>query len=225
LGISALLAATLCVALGVPQSSARANTPLTNGSKFTFKALTFKALRALPPLDSHLTTVRKLTREVRAELLTARTTTRNTKSAIERFKRARMARIARDFSRPTSNYRLTAGFGDRSWLWATPHTGQDFAAPYGTPVKAAESGRVVFAGWDGGYGWKIAIAHANGIQTWYGHLSRINAKVGQHVQVGQFIGRVGASGHATGAHLHFEVQRYGVPINPVKWLRAVGIWV
>jgi murein DD-endopeptidase MepM/ murein hydrolase activator NlpD len=220
LGISALLAATFCAFLGVPQSSARANIPLVKTN-----VLSSRALKAIPPLGLDLASLAKLSRNVKYELLVAQIKTRNTKLAIDGFKRARLVLISRDFSRPTSNYRLTAGFGDRSWLWSTGHTGQDFAAPYGTSVKAAEAGKVVFAGWDGGFGWKIAIAHVNGIQTWYGHLSRINVKVGQHVRVAQFIGRVGASGHVTGAHLHFEVQRYGVPINPVKWLRAVGIWV
>jgi murein DD-endopeptidase MepM/ murein hydrolase activator NlpD len=220
LAISALLAATFCAFLGVPQSSARANLPPAKTTE-----LSAQSLRVIPSLGLNLSSMAMLTTNVKSELLAAQIKTRNTKFAIAGFQRARLVRISRDYSKPTSNYHLTAWFGERSWLWGTTHTGQDFAAPYGTQVKAAEAGTVVFAGWDGGFGWKIALAHGNGIQTWYGHLSHINVKVGQHVKVAQIIGRVGASGHVTGTHLHFEVQRYGVPINPVKWLRAVGIWV
>lgn len=180
----------------------------------------------IPPLRIDLAATAKLALSIKAELASVKIQAAKVKAANASFQRARLKRISRNFSRPTSNYHLTAGFGDRSRLWpGHAHTGQDFAAPYGTSVRAAEAGTVVFAGWSGSYGRKIAISHGGSVQTWYGHLSRINVKVGQHVKVGQFIGRVGASGHVTGPHLHFEVQRYGVPINPVKWLRAMGIWV
>jgi murein DD-endopeptidase MepM/ murein hydrolase activator NlpD len=225
LGTSALLAATLCAFLGVPQSSARANiltVRTVNVPAANARALSSRSLKVISPLGLELSAAAKMTRFVKSELLAAKLAVKSTKLAVSTFQRAHLVRISRDYSRPTSNYRLTAFFGERSWLWgSTGHTGQDFAAPYGTQVKAAEAGTVVFAGWDGEFGWKIALSHGNR----YGHLSRINVKVGQHVKVAQFIGRVGASGHVTGAHLHFEVQRYGVPIDPVKWLRAVGIWV
>jgi len=140
--------------------------------------------------------------------------------------RARLAKISRNFTRPVANYRLSAGFYSYSRLWASHrHTGQDFVAAYGSPVRAAQSGTVIFAGWDGSYGRKVEIQHANGIQTWYGHMSKIKVHVGQKVSVGTTIGRVGNTGHVTGTHLHFEVRRYGVPINPVKWLRSMGIYV
>lgn len=138
---------------------------------------------------------------------------------------SRLVKISRNFTRPVLNYRLSASFGAKSRLWANRHTGQDFASPYGSRVRAAESGVVVFAGWDGPYGRKIAISHPNGVQTWYGHLSRISVHVGQRVKVGQRIGLVGATGNVTGTHLHFEVRKYGVPVNPVMWLRSMGIWV
>ena len=92
-------------------------------------------------------------------------------------------------------------------------------------MRAAQSGTVIFAGWDGSYGRKVEIRHSNGIQTWYGHMSKIKVRVGQKVSVGTVIGRVGNTGNVTGTHLHFEVRRYGVPINPVKWLRSMGIYV
>ena len=180
---------------------------------------------ALVPPQTFTLPGEKLTVDLAAKATQAKITARKLTAAKVARERARRAKISRNYTRPVSNYRLSAGFGDRSRLWSTGHSGQDFVAPYGTPVKASEAGSVVFAGWDGPYGWKIAIAHVNGIQTWYGHLSRINVKVGQRVKVGQFIGRIGASGHVTGAHLHFEVQRYGKAINPVKWLRTMGIRV
>ena len=180
---------------------------------------------ALVPAKTVTLPGEKLTVYLAAKATQAKTTARKLIATKVARERTRRANISRNYSRPVSNYRLSAGFGDRSRLWSTGHSGQDFVAPYGTHVNAAEAGSVVFAGWDGPYGWKIAISHINGIQTWYGHLSRINVKVGQRVKVGQFIGRIGASGHVTGAHLHFEVQRYGKAINPVKWLRTMGIWV
>ena len=180
---------------------------------------------ALVPAQAVTRSGEKPTLSLAAKETRAKATARKLAVAKVARERVRRANISRNYSRPVSNYRLTAGFGDRSRLWSTGHSGQDFAAPYGTPVRAAEAGTVVFAGWDGPYGWKIAIAHVNGIQTWYGHLSRINVKVGQRAKVGQLIGRIGASGNVTGAHLHFEVQRYGKAINPVKWLRTMGIRV
>jgi len=221
LGVSALLAAMFCAFLGVPQSSARTINPVVAGS-----ALSPRELRAIPPLRIDLAAAAKITLTITAEVAMVKTEVVRLKAAKASFDRARLRRISRDYSRPTSNYRLTAGFGDRSRLWGSrAHTGQDFAAPYGTSVVAAEAGTVIFTGWDGPYGRKIVIAHGGQIQTWYGHLSSIRVRIGQHIKVGQFIGRVGASGNVTGAHLHFEVRRYGVPINPVKWLRSMGIWV
>lgn len=221
LGVSALLAALFCAFLGVPQSSARSIDPtLKHGS------IQAAYLRALPPLRIDVAASAKVSLSIKTEFASIKREAISLKAAKTAFARARLRRISRDYARPTSNYRLTAGFGERSRLWGgNIHTGQDFAAPYGTSVRAAEAGTIIFAGWAGGYGRKIEINHGGQVQTWYGHLSSINVKVGQHVKVGQFIGRVGASGNATGAHLHFEVRRYGVPINPVNWLRAVGIWV
>jgi murein DD-endopeptidase MepM/ murein hydrolase activator NlpD len=98
-----------------------------------------------------------------------------------------------------------------------PHLGVDFAAPRGTPVRAIGSGRVEYAGWQGGSGRHIKIDHGSGIESCYSHLQAIasNVRVGSHVQVGQMIGRVGASGLATGPHLHFALWRSGVYVNPM----------
>ena len=99
------------------------------------------------------------------------------------------------------------------------HDGIDFLAPAGTLVGAAGRGVVVFAGWNsGGYGNLIEVRHRLGFETWYAHLSRVAASPGQAVVGGTPIGYVGATGHATGPHLHFEVRHHGVPIDPLPRL-------
>ena len=99
------------------------------------------------------------------------------------------------------------------------HTGIDIARPYGTIIRAAAAGRVVYAGWMGGYGRVVVIEHGKGYSTLYAHCSRLLVRKGQRVSSGQAIGKVGSSGRATGAHLHFEVRYRNKPINPMKVLR------
>jgi murein DD-endopeptidase MepM/ murein hydrolase activator NlpD len=100
------------------------------------------------------------------------------------------------------------------------HPGVDFPSSYGAPVYAAASGRVVRAGWDsGGYGYLVALANSRGVRTMYAHLSAIRVHRGQRVRVGTRVGNVGASGEATGPHLHFEVRVRGAAVNPLPALR------
>ena len=96
------------------------------------------------------------------------------------------------------------------------HPGVDIAAPYGAKVKALAGGVVKFAGWRGGYGKLIIIRHPNGMESYYGHLSKILVSKGQRVKKHQIIGRVGNTGHATGPHLHLEIRKNGRRINPLK---------
>jgi murein DD-endopeptidase MepM/ murein hydrolase activator NlpD len=106
------------------------------------------------------------------------------------------------------------------------HTGVDFEVPTGTSVRAAGAGLVVSAGWGGSYGYQVVIRHADGHYTQYGHLSAISVRDGQTVAAGQRIGRSGATGNATGPHLHFEVRTgpgFGSDINPLAYLRAGGV--
>jgi murein DD-endopeptidase MepM/ murein hydrolase activator NlpD len=94
------------------------------------------------------------------------------------------------------------------------HRGLDFGAPTGTPVIAAADGQVVKAGWAGGYGRQVRIAHGDGLLTSYSHLSRIVAPDGGLVRRGELIGYVGSSGLSTGPHLHYEVWKDGEAVNP-----------
>ncbi|MDI6742558.1 MAG: peptidoglycan DD-metalloendopeptidase family protein [Smithella sp.] len=99
-----------------------------------------------------------------------------------------------------------------------PHHGIDYAAATGTPVSTVADGTVTFAGYRGGYGKLIIISHRNGYQTYYGHLSRFagGMRKGKRVQQGDLIGYVGATGQATGPHLHYEMRQSGAPINPLR---------
>jgi murein DD-endopeptidase MepM/ murein hydrolase activator NlpD len=110
---------------------------------------------------------------------------------------------------------FTSPFGPR---WGRLHAGIDLAAPEGTPIRAAESGRVVLAGWTGGYGNYTCIAHGGALSTCYAHQSRYGTSVGANVSKGQVIGYVGNTGNSTGAHLHFETRVNGSPVNPMGYL-------
>lgn len=94
------------------------------------------------------------------------------------------------------------------------HKGMDFAVPYGTDVRAAAKGTVIFAGSKGGYGNCVIVSHGNGLATLYGHLSTINVKANQPIDVNQVIAKSGNSGRSTGPHLHYEVHKNNTPVNP-----------
>lgn len=98
------------------------------------------------------------------------------------------------------------------------HAGLDFAASYGSTIRAADAGIVIFAGWYGGYGRAVIINHGGGLTTLYGHTSEIFVSEGQRVDRGQAIAAVGSTGFSTGPHLHFEVRRDGSPVNPADYL-------
>jgi murein DD-endopeptidase MepM/ murein hydrolase activator NlpD len=126
---------------------------------------------------------------------------------------------------PAPGHTMTTRFGAHGPRWSTGrHTGVDFPAPSGSTVVAAASGTVVSTGYDGAYGNRIVIEHANGLTTTYNHLSSITTHVGAEVTAGDRIGRVGATGNAYGSHLHFEVTRggdgwsSGTFMDPAAWL-------
>ncbi|MDF4252397.1 transglycosylase family protein [Streptomyces sp. WMMB303] len=122
---------------------------------------------------------------------------------------------------PSTAYRATGG----SWS-SGHHTGVDFPVGTGTSVEAVTSGTVVSAGWGGAYGYQVVLRHRDGKYSQYGHLSAISVRSGQAVRTGQRLGRSGATGNATGPHLHFEVRTgpgYGSDINPLAYLRGRGV--
>lgn len=117
--------------------------------------------------------------------------------------------------------RVVSGFGNRKHPilgYVRPHTGVDLAAPNGTPIFAADGGQVLQASYSGGYGNSILIYHGGGFATFYAHMSGFAVGTGQMVKRGQVIGYVGATGLATGPHLHFEVRINGIAQNPLSYL-------
>ncbi len=119
---------------------------------------------------------------------------------------------------PVATRALTSGFGMRTHPLLggrRAHLGIDLAAPTGTPIFATSDGTVSRAQWQGGYGLFLELAHGNGVQTRYGHLSRLNVASGQSVRKGDLIGFVGSTGRSTGPHLHYEMRVNGQPVNPL----------
>ncbi|MFF3848736.1 M23 family metallopeptidase [Streptomyces sp. NPDC002328] len=150
------------------------------------------------------------------------------KAAEEAAKKAeaeRLAKLAGQYTLPTSSYTITSSFGQAGAYWSSGyHTGLDFAAPTGTLIKAVHGGTITSAGWDGSYGYKTVLTLDDGTEIWYAHQSSISVNVGQKVTTGEVIGRVGATGNVTGAHLHLEVHTGGgAGIDPGAWLRDKGL--
>ncbi|MER5716752.1 M23 family metallopeptidase [Streptomyces sp. NPDC002132] len=146
--------------------------------------------------------------------------------AAEKAEAARLAKLAGQYTLPTSSYTLTSTFGEAGAYWSSGHhTGLDFAAPTGTLIKAVHSGTITSAGWDGSYGYKTELTLDDGTEIWFAHQSSISVSVGQKVTTGEVIGRVGATGNVTGAHLHLEVHPDGGSsgIDPAAWLRDKGL--
>ena len=118
------------------------------------------------------------------------------------------------FSWPV-NGPITSPFG---WRWGRMHEGIDIGVGYGVPIGSAGPGTVIVAGWVGGYGNMVVVAHGNSLSTAYGHMSRVAVSVGQSVSTGTVLGLIGCTGHCFGPHLHFEVRVNGSPRNPVAYL-------
>ncbi|WP_367322152.1 M23 family metallopeptidase [Streptomyces sp. HUAS ZL42] len=138
----------------------------------------------------------------------------------------RLAELARQYTLPTSSYTITSTFGQAGSMWSSGyHTGLDFAAPTGTPIKAIHSGTITEAGWSGSYGYRTILTLDDGTELWFCHQSSISVSVGQKVSTGDVIGRVGATGNVTGPHLHLEVHPNGQAdgIDPMAWLRSRGL--
>ncbi|MEU1478724.1 M23 family metallopeptidase [Streptomyces sp. NPDC001668] len=127
---------------------------------------------------------------------------------------------------PVAVYELSAGFGSGGSRWVNRHTGQDFAVPIGTPVRAVGAGRVVKVSCGGAFGIEIVVEHPDGYYTQYAHLAAATVDQGESVVPGQWIGQSGTTGNSTGPHLHFEVRvtpETGSAVDPVPWLAARGV--
>ncbi|WP_406495258.1 M23 family metallopeptidase [Streptomyces sp. NBC_00846] len=153
--------------------------------------------------------------------------------AKEKAAKKAAAKKAAGWETPVSRYQLSASFGNDGSRWAHKHSGQDFAVPIGTEVKAAHRGTVVKAGPNGGgdgpaYGNAVVIKHANGTYSQYAHLAQIDVRIGETVKTGQKIALSGNTGNSSGPHLHFEIRHtadYGSAVNPVSFLHKEGVSV
>lgn len=113
---------------------------------------------------------------------------------------------------------ISSRYGVSSKIRVSTHTGLDIAATTGTPIKVVADGTVTFAAYSGSYGYLVKVDHGNGVETWYGHTSKMLVKEGQAVKAGNTIALVGSTGNSTGPHLHFEVRINGEHVNPQKYL-------
>jgi murein DD-endopeptidase MepM/ murein hydrolase activator NlpD len=145
-------------------------------------------------------------------------------TSIERLDHLGRAVVALPFGRPLSGeVDWTSGFGyriDPFTRGPAMHTGLDFRAEYGAPVRASGAGQVVAAEYAGGYGNMVEIDHGNGVSTRYAHLASVAVSSGQSVEAGAVLGRAGSTGRSTGPHLHYETRVDGEAIDPQRFLRA-----
>jgi murein DD-endopeptidase MepM/ murein hydrolase activator NlpD len=170
-----------------------------------------------------LNSVQKEAKEYARALNELEQTSRALADVIRRAQAGSSARIGTGtYTWPAPGYTsITSSFGMRYHpvLKVTKlHTGVDIGAPYGVSIVAADGGKVISAGWAGGYGQAVIIDHGGGMSTLYAHQSRILVSVGQTVTKGQVIGKVGSTGWSTGSHLHFEVRKNGTPVNPMGYI-------
>jgi murein DD-endopeptidase MepM/ murein hydrolase activator NlpD len=164
--------------------------------------------------------------EKEAEAKAAAAKKKAEEEAAKKAEAERLAKLAKQYTLPTSSYTISSTFGQAGPYWSSGHhTGLDFAAPTGTPIKAVHSGTITEAGWNGSYGYKTVLTLDDGTEVWYAHQSSIGVSVGQKVSTGDVIGRVGATGNVTGAHLHLEVHTGGSTngVDPLAWLRGKGL--
>lgn len=119
------------------------------------------------------------------------------------------------FQRPTGAAVISSNYGYRRSGF---HTGVDFALAYGSPVYAADGGTVSFSGWKGGYGYLVIISHGNGLQSYYGHNSKLLVSAGDKVAKGEQIAKIGSTGNSTGPHCHFEIRVNGKHVNPWRYI-------
>ncbi|MGB9179281.1 MAG: peptidoglycan DD-metalloendopeptidase family protein [Pyrinomonadaceae bacterium] len=148
--------------------------------------------------------------------------TRRIEQDLRNYEKVMSARATVPSIWPVDSGRLTDDFGGRfnpfGGYGTEFHTGQDIATAWGTPVAATANGTVIFAGWQSGYGQVVVIDHGGGLTTRYGHLSHVDASVGQTIKRGDIVGNVGSTGRSTGPHLHYEVRLNDEPVDPMQYL-------
>jgi murein DD-endopeptidase MepM/ murein hydrolase activator NlpD len=143
--------------------------------------------------------------------------------ALARLDTARAAARDMPIHNPAPGQSISSNFGPRRDPFLrrpAMHAGMDFRARTGTPILAGGAGKVVAAGWAGGYGRLVEIDHGNGYSTRYAHMSKITVSKGDEVSTGDQIGLVGSTGRSTGPHLHYEVRRNGKAVDPMRFIRA-----
>ncbi len=131
---------------------------------------------------------------------------------------SRASRAARAWAVPVARYRVTARFGESGSSWQFRHTGLDFQAPTGTPVRAVADAQVVAVAYHPLYGRMMVLETRSGATLWYCHLSRVSVAEGDRVVAGQRVGRIGTTGNSSGSHLHFEVRVADRPTDPEYYL-------
>jgi murein DD-endopeptidase MepM/ murein hydrolase activator NlpD len=134
--------------------------------------------------------------------------------------------VTSEWVAPLESYELSAAYGSGGQRWVNLHTGQDFAVPIGSPVRAVGDGNVVRVSCGGAFGMEVVLRHADGYYTQYAHLAAVAVDQGERVDTGQWIGQSGTSGNSTGPHLHFEVRvtaEMGSAVDPVPWLAERGV--
>jgi murein DD-endopeptidase MepM/ murein hydrolase activator NlpD len=167
---------------------------------------------------------RKVREQAAAAKAAAEEKARAEAAAAAQAEAERLIRLAASYIKPVTSCTLGAGFGEAD-PWANLHTGQDFAAPTGTPVHAVHGGTVISAGWAGSYGYRVVLALEDGTELSYCHLSTMVVTEGQ-VTTGDTVGRVGATGNVPAPHLHLEVRPGGgAPVDPLPWLRGHDVAV
>ncbi|MCO5073642.1 MAG: M23 family metallopeptidase [Rhizobiaceae bacterium] len=143
--------------------------------------------------------------------------------ALSTLEKAKSAALKLPVSNPAPGRAVTSTFGPRRdpLLGSLAlHSGMDFRSSVGQPVRATGSGKVIHAGWNGGYGRMVEIDHGEGLTTRYAHMSKVAVAVGQTVKAGELLGNSGNSGRSTGPHLHYEVRRNGDALNPLPFIKA-----
>ncbi|WEH39287.1 M23 family metallopeptidase [Streptomyces sp. AM 2-1-1] len=236
-GVAALAAAGVVGSTAAPALAA--DTAASSADTATSSAETTGLVRAVSLGDSVAARIadQAAAQQRHADAVEARARARAEAAARVRAAHEEKARAARaaertrlnSFHLPVAGSYVSTGYQSSGSLWSSgSHSGIDFHAAVGTPVLAVGAGTVVEAGWGGSYGNNIVLRMADGTYTQYGHLSSLGVFAGQRVSSGERIGLAGATGNATGPHLHFEARtgpEYGSDMDPVAYLRARGLTV